>query len=84
MSGLQKLNLEENYISDITPLSQLTGLYDLKLGSNEIRDVRPVQELGKECISIFKDKNFLDDVEKIRKLKYLFIIYKERHLILFN
>ena len=59
MSGLQKLNLEENYISDITPLSQLTGLYDLKLGSNEIRDVRPVQELGKRMyIDIQRQKIF--------------------------
>ena len=56
LSTVQSLNLEENYISDITPLSHLTDLYDLKLGSNEIRDVRPVQELGKEYISIFKDK----------------------------
>ena len=70
MSGLQKLNLEENYISDITPLSQLTGLYDLKLGSNEIRDVRPVQELGKRMyIDIQRQKIFLDDVEKDKEVK---------------
>ena len=70
MSTVQSLNLEENYISDITPLSQLTGLYDLKLGSNEIRDVRPVQELGKRMyIDIQRQKIFLDDVEINKEVK---------------
>ena len=64
MSTVQSLNLEENYISDITPLSQLTGLYDLKLASNEIRDVRPVQELEKECTLTFKDKNLFRGCRK--------------------
>ena len=85
MSTVQSLNLEENYISDITPLSQLTGLYDLKLASNEIRDVRPVQELGKRMyIDVQRQKIFLEDVEKDKKLKYLSIIYKASHSILFN
>ncbi|PGS78007.1 internalin, partial [Bacillus anthracis] len=67
---VQSLNLEENYISDITPLSHLTDLYDLKLGSNEIRDVRPVQELGKRIyIDIQRQKIFLDNVEKDKEVK---------------
>ena len=53
------LNLEENYISDISPLSTLTNLHEINLGANEIFDVRPVEELGRRIsIDIQRQKSF--------------------------
>ncbi len=53
------LNLEENYISDVSPLSTLTNLHEINLGANEISDVRPVEELGKRIsIDIQRQKIF--------------------------
>ncbi|MEG4082849.1 leucine-rich repeat domain-containing protein [Microcoleus sp. POL10_C6] len=45
LSNLTDLNLENNQISDLTPLQSLTNLTDLNLENNQILDLTPLQSL---------------------------------------
>ena len=44
-TNLTELELEDNYISDLSPLSDLTNLTHLYLGFNEIGDISPLARL---------------------------------------
>jgi len=45
LSGLTKLDLSDNSISDLQPLQSLTKLTDLDLDDNSISDIKPLASL---------------------------------------
>ena len=54
MTNLEQINADNNQISDVTPLENLTSLRHLEIGGNPIEDFAPLRRL-KENRSIFID-----------------------------
>ncbi|MEG4250729.1 leucine-rich repeat domain-containing protein [Microcoleus sp. Pol10D4] len=73
LSNLTNLNLENNQISDLTPLQSLTNLTNLNLGNNQISDLTPLQSLT-NLIELNLENNQISDLtplQSLTSLKYL-------------
>jgi hypothetical protein len=69
-SGATKLNLNENQITDLSPLKGLTKLETLDLGYNRITDLRPLAELtGLQYLRLFD--NEITNISPLAGLTYL-------------
>lgn len=68
--NLESLDLSENRISDLSPLSGLDKLTYLEVDRNNIRDLTPLADLtGLEHLNIYN--NFLESIEPLRGLENL-------------
>lgn len=71
--NLKILYLDENKISDIYPLKNLTQLEDLGLNKNNISDITPLKNLTR-LTELYLSQNNISDIsplENLTKLKYL-------------
>ena len=68
-SNLEDLNLYDNRISDLTPISKLSKLSWLNLGRNQIKDLSPLKSLLRlKKLYIYENPNLtLYEVEKLKK-----------------
>ena len=68
-SNLEDLNLYDNRISDLTPISKLSKLSWLNLGRNQIKDLSPLESLLRlKKLYIYENPNLtLYEVEKLKK-----------------
>ena len=68
--GLNRLDLQDNKIKDISPVANLTQLTSLALNINEIEDISPVANLiNLEHLGI--NRNKVKDITPIKNLKNL-------------
>jgi hypothetical protein len=67
MTHLSGLFLEYNQISNISPLSNLTGLYNLKLNGNQISDISALSGLT-NLISLRLQENQISDISPLSNL----------------
>ena len=74
MTGLTKLDLNVNQISDIEILGQLTGLTTLYLSNNQISDIEVLGQLTGLTI-LYLSFNQISDIEVLKKLKKLENVY---------
>lgn len=72
-TNLKECNLEVQFISDITPLSNLTKLTDLNLRGNEISNIEPLSKLV-NLINLNLDMNQITDIGSLKDLSNLEII----------
>ncbi|MYK51262.1 MAG: leucine-rich repeat domain-containing protein, partial [Gemmatimonadetes bacterium] len=70
LTSLERLFLENNSISDVTPLSNLTSLESLYLSSNNISDVTPLSNLT-SLERLFLENNSISDVTPLSNLTSL-------------
>lgn len=61
LTGLRKLTLSRNSISDIRPLKNLTTITYLDLGNNIISDIKPLENLT-EITKLFLMENMISDI----------------------
>ena len=68
-SNLEDLNLYDNRISDLTPISKLSKLSWLNLGRNQIKDLSPLESLLRlKKLYIYENPNLtLYEIEKLKK-----------------
>lgn len=68
-SNLESLNLYDNRISDLAPISKLSKLSWLNLGRNQIKDLSPLKSLLRlKKLYIYENPNLtLYEVEKLKK-----------------
>ena len=68
-SNLEDLNLYDNRISDLTPISKLSKLSWLNLGRNQIKDLSPLESLLRlKKLYIYENPNLtLYEVKKLKK-----------------
>ena len=71
--NLEKLDLAENEISDLSPISKLTKLTKLSLFRNRISDLKPISELTNlEYLDLYANKLVdISPLEKLVNLKHL-------------
>ena len=69
-SHLEQIDLTDNYLSDISPLSGFTRLTHLWLGENEIVDISPVATLANIKLLVLED-NRIKNPMPISGCKYL-------------
>ena len=70
LTNLNELLLDQNLISDITPLSELTNLQGLSLFYNQIKDISPLAKLTRlEYLNV--DSNQISDITPIKDLTKL-------------
>ena len=55
LKNLEHLSIDNNKISDITPLKELKKIYDLKIGNNQIGDISVIEKFNH--LSYFNAKN---------------------------
>ena len=70
LASLQKLNLDKNQLTDVSPLAELKNLQLLYLNKNQLRDVSPLSEL-KNLQDLDLYSNQLTDVSPLTELKNL-------------
>jgi len=68
-SNLEDLNLYDNRISDLAPISKLSKLSWLNLGRNQIKDLSPLKSLlHLKKLYIYENPNLtLYEIEKLKK-----------------
>lgn len=68
-SNLENLNLYDNRISNLTPISRLSKLSWLNLGRNQIKDLSPLKSLPHlKKLYIYENPNLtLYEVEELKK-----------------
>ena len=71
--NLEKLDLAENEVSDLSPISKLTKLTKLSLFRNRISDLKPISELTNlEYLDLYANKLVdISPLEKLVNLKHL-------------
>ena len=67
------LDLSNNNISDVTPLTGFTHLEKLRLGNNNISDVTPLENLI-ELVELWLDNNNISDVTPLAELTQLVLL----------
>lgn len=67
LKNLEWLNLDNNEISDISPLSSLTKLIHLDLGMNRISDIQALKGM-KNLKSLLLDNNNISDISPLKEL----------------
>jgi len=70
LEKVEKLNLSNNKISDVSALAGLTQLTDLHLGFNKISDVSGLKEL-KQLTNLELYSNQISDVSALKELTHL-------------
>jgi len=72
-TSLVELDLSENYIRDLAPLSGLTALEVLRLGENYIQDVSPLASLANLRVLDLStnDIQSIEPLEQMKKLMFL-------------
>ncbi len=70
LHALNRLNLADNAISDLRPLTALGGLRSLNLGGNSVSDLSPLAELD-DLRSLNLDGNPLTDLQALYGLEEL-------------
>ncbi|GAF15579.1 internalin G [Bacillus sp. JCM 19045] len=67
---MTELNLRENAVSDLTPLTRLTNLIELNLHTNRVNDLRPLTDLVKiEYLTM--RRNQISDISVLANLTQL-------------
>ena len=78
---LRQLRLQNNQISDITPLKELTKqLEDLYLQNNQISDITPLKELTK-VKTLNLENNQISDITPLKELTQLEDLYLQNNQI---
>lgn len=70
LTGLRRVDLGANSISDVTPLAVLSGVQRLDLSDNEIRDLGPLSQLLQLNV-LSLSRNEIVDIEPLRALRQL-------------
>ena len=70
--NIQKLWLDSNQISDISPLKDLINIQNLWLGGNHINDISPLKDL-KNIQKLWLDSNQISDISHLKKNITIFI-----------
>ena len=74
LTKLTSLNLRENQISDIKPLSNLTKLTSLSLWGNQISDIKPLSNLT-NLTTLHLSGNKISDIKPLSNLTNLAYLY---------
>jgi len=70
LTGLERLNVWENSIDDVSPLHDLTTLTSLDLGDNAIRDLEPLSGLT-QLDTLYLNGNRIEDIAPLAGLTRL-------------
>ena len=81
LTNLEQLDLDENVINDIAPLTHLSSLRRLAIGSNQISDIQPLEKLRNLESLVLAGNNEISDIRPLQSMTKLKTLYLTRNKV---